>query len=69
MLIAFFAGVISTLFFLTPGKVQLKDLLVEKERDKLVDFDQAADRVEKANDLALFYASKAGRYIKDKINQ
>ncbi len=67
MLLAFFAGAIAMLFLLVPGKVRLEDMLDSKKRCEMADFDYAAGRVEKANELAIFYASKAKRYVEDKI--
>ena len=69
MLLAFFAGAIAMLFWLVPGKVRLEDLLDSKKRCEMADFDQAADKVEEANELALFYAYKVKRYVEDKITR
>ena len=69
MLLAFFAGAISMLFFLTPGKIKLDDLLDDSKRAEMVDFDRAAARTEEARDIALFYAYKAKRYIENSSNK
>ena len=67
MLLAFFAGAITMLFFLSPGEIRMQDLLDREKRTQVADFDQAADRVEKANTLALYYAGRAKQYIKDRL--
>ncbi len=46
LLIAFFAGALCMLLFLAPGKFHLKDLLDSRQRAGIVNFDQAARRVE-----------------------
>jgi len=68
MLLAFFAGAIAMLFVLTPGKVRYRDLFSANERNNMADFDQAADRVEKGHEVALYYARKAKRYAKEQLN-
>ncbi|MCK4627842.1 MAG: hypothetical protein KAT56_02500 [Sedimentisphaerales bacterium] len=68
MLMAFFAGAVTMLFILTPGQVRIKDIFDQQQRSKMIDFNQAADRVERANDLTLFYANRARRYLRDKFS-
>ena len=67
LLIGFFAGIIATLTVLAPGKFNLGDFLDKEKRTHWPDFNQAADRVEQANDMAWFYAAQARKYIKQKI--
>ncbi len=67
LLLAFFAGAICMFLFLTPGKVQYKDVLDPVKRQEMVDFQHAAKRVESMTD---YYAYQAKRYVKDEpINQ
>jgi len=68
MLLAFFVGAIAMLFILAPGQVRLTDLLDQEKRSKVVDFNRAADNVEKASDLTVFYAHRARRYIGEKFS-
>ena len=68
MLLAFFAGAVTMLFILAPGQVRLEDLLDQEKRSEVVDFNRAADRIERASDLTAFYAHRARRYIGDKFS-
>lgn len=67
MLLAFFAGAVTMLFILAPGQVRLTDLLDQEKRAKVVNFNLAADNVEKVSDLTVFYAHCARRYVRDKF--
>jgi len=67
MLLAFFAGAITMLFILAPGQVRIREIFDQKKRSEMIDFNQAADRVERANDLAVFYAHRARQYVRDKF--
>jgi hypothetical protein len=56
-LIAYVAGVLSAIYFLAPGKINSADLLDPSKWSQLVDWDQAAEKVEKkAADIEEFYA-------------
>ena len=68
MLLAFFVGAITMLFILTPGPVRIKDLFDQEKRSEMVDYNHVADGVERAGDLAVFYAHRARRYIGDKFS-
>ncbi len=71
VLVAYFAGAITMLVFLSPGKFKLEDLqnytprniAQPEKRAELVDFNQAARRVEKAGFMADYYARQAKKYI------
>jgi len=67
-LLAFLAGAISMLLLLSPGKLQLQTLFDKDSWAKTPDFEKAAERVENAPDIAVFYACKAKEYVKDKID-
>jgi len=67
MLLAFFAGVLTTLYFLVPGKTG-PTLLVNGDRQ--VQFDQlgqAGDKVEELSDRALAYAYQAKDYLQERM--
>ena len=64
ILIAFFAGVAVTLCVLIPGKVQPGDLLDSAKRTQIADSNRASDKIERAGDLAVFYAAKAKDYVR-----
>jgi hypothetical protein len=68
LLFAFLAGAISMLLLLTPGKLQWQTLFDKDSWAKTPDFEKAAERVENAPDMAVFYACKAKEYVKDKID-
>ncbi len=68
LLISFFAGAITMLVFLSPGQMEvqnIKKLLTQGEKPKVNNFQQTADKVEKVNDMARFYANQAGKYISE----
>ena len=67
-LMVYFAGAISMLVFLTPGKIPLKDLFNRDRLSHLADFDHAADKIENISDLAGLYSSKAYHYISEKTD-
>jgi len=67
MVLAFFAGVLTTLYFLVPGKTG-PTLLVNGDRQ--VQFDQlgqAGDKVEELSDRALAYAYQAKDYLQERM--
>ena len=59
VLLAFFAGVLTTLYFLVPGKYGPTILINGEEQGQLDDLDSACGKIQKVSDLALFYAYKA----------
>ena len=69
LLLAYFAGATSMLFLLVPGEISLPDLREPQRLADKVDFTRAADKVEKAGDLALFYSFKAKQLLREKITQ
>ncbi len=67
MLLAFFAGAISMLIFLTPGDFKIGDLMDPDKRAEIVDFNQAAVRIEQANDDTLYYAYQVREYVNERV--
>ena len=67
--ISFFAGVLVTLYFLIPGKIEPRDLLDSQKRSQLAHFDQAGEKIEQAGDMAVFYACKAGKYVHNNMTE
>ncbi len=66
MVLAFFAGVLATLYFLVPGKYGPTILVNGDEQAQIDDLDSACGKVQKASDLALFYAYKAKDWVHGK---
>jgi len=66
MLLAFFAGVLTTLYFLVPGKNGPTILVNGDEQIQIDDLDSAGGKIQKASDLALFYAYKAKDWVHGK---
>ena len=67
-LLVYFAGAISMLLFLVPGKIKLKDVFDGEKLSAMADFNHAADKVENANDRATYYAHQAWYYLRDKVD-
>lgn len=68
MLIAFFAGVIVTLFFLVPGKTG-PTLLVNGDRQlQIQQLDQASDKIEAFGENILTCAYQAKDYVQNRLN-
>ena len=61
------------LWFVTPGKIDFKNILNPDKLQKSVDFDYAARKVEelpeKVTNLAGFYAIHAQKYVKENFQQ
>ncbi len=67
MVLAFFAGVLTTLYFLVPGKTG-PTLLVNGDRQvQLNQLGQAGDKVEELSDRALAYAYQAKDYLQERM--
>ncbi len=69
MVLAFFAGVLATLYFLVPGKYGPTILVNGDEQGQIGDLDSACGKIQKASDLALFYAYKAKDWVHTKTDQ
>jgi len=69
ILLSFFAGAVAMLLFLAPGELRLSDLCDKGKTAQITDFNQAAQRIERANELAIFYAYKASEAIGQKIRK
>jgi len=68
MVLAFFAGVLTTLYFLVPGKYGPTILVNGDEQGQINDLDKACGKIQKASDLALFYAYKAKDWVHAKTD-
>lgn len=68
-LLAFFAGVLATLYFLVPGKHGPTILVSGDEQGQVDDLDNACGKIQKASDIALFYAYKAKDWVHNKTDQ
>lgn len=67
--VAFFAGVLTCLFFLVPGKTG-PTILVNGDRERQVaDLEQAGEKIENLSDQALGYIYRARDYVSQKMNQ
>ena len=64
LMLAFCAGAISMLLFLTPGDIDYKGLLDKEKRAEMINFDKAVEKVEKIPGLASYYACQAEKYIR-----
>lgn len=69
LLLAYFAGAVSMLFLLVPGEIRLPDLREPHKLAEKVNFTHAADKVEEAGDLAIFYSFKAKQMLKEQITR
>ena len=68
MLLAFFAGVLTTLYFLVPGKHGPTILVNGDEQEQINDLDSACGKIQKASDIALFYTYKAKDWVRAKTD-
>jgi hypothetical protein len=69
MVLAFFAGVLTTLYFLVPGKSG-PTLLVNGDRQvQLGQLGLAGDKVEELSDRAMAYAYQAKDYIQERMQK
>ena len=66
-LVAYFAGALTAVYFLAPGKVSPADLLKPEKWSQLADWDQAGQKVARAGDLTAYYAHRAKDYVHDKF--
>ncbi len=66
LLMAYFAGAISMLLFLTPGKLDIDKLRNSEQRKEIADFEKAAEKIEEMTNEALLHFYHSRRYIKDK---
>ena len=69
MVLAFFAGGLATLYFLVPGKYGPTILVNGDEQAQIDDLDSACGKIQKASDLALFYAYKAKDWVHTKTDK
>ena len=69
MVVAFFAGVLTSLFFLVPGKTGPTILVNGDQARQAADLEQAAEKIEKLSDTALNYVYKAKNYAWQKMNR
>ena len=69
MMVAFFAGALTCLFLLVPGK-KGPTILINGNRDQQVaELDKASRKVENISGQALDYAYKAKNFLHQKISQ
>ena len=66
-LVAYFAGVLTTVYFLAPGRVCPADVLNPAKWSEIADWKRAGDRVTGAADLTVLYAHRAKDYVHDRI--
>jgi len=69
MLLAFFAGVLVTLFLLIPGKTGPTVLVNGSVESQLDDLSVAGVKIEQVGETALVYAYRAKDYLQMKIGQ
>ena len=68
MLIAFFAGVFTTLYLLTPGGVGPTIVASGQEKLQNQQFHNAGETIQNAGDITALYAARAKRYIQGKLD-
>lgn len=68
MILAFFAGVLTTLYLLVPGKYGPTILVNGDEQEQIHDLDSACGKLQKASDVALYYAYQAKNWVSVKSN-
>ncbi len=73
MIVAYCAGAITMLWFVTPGKIDFKNILNQEKLQESVNFDYAAKKVEKlpekVTNMAGFYAVHAQKYVKENFQR
>ncbi|KPK75613.1 MAG: hypothetical protein AMJ79_10635 [Phycisphaerae bacterium SM23_30] len=69
MAVAFFAGVLASLFFLVPGKTGPTILVNGDRTQQVADLGQAGEKIEKFSDAALGYAYQAKEYVCQKLSK
>jgi hypothetical protein len=69
MLLAFFAGVLVTLFLLVPGKTGPTLLVNGDCSAQTADIARAGDRIERLGDQAMVLAYRAKDYLQQRNNQ
>ena len=67
-LIAFFAGVFTTLYLLAPGKVGPTILASGQEALQNQQFQNAGESIQNAGEITTLYAARAKRYIQEKLD-
>ena len=67
ILIAYFAGVLTTVYFLAPGPVCPADVINPAKWSEIADWKRAGDRVTNAADLTTLYAQRAKEYVHNRI--
>ena len=69
MTVAFFAGVLTSLFFLVPGKTG-PTILINGDQDRqIADLENAGQRLEDLSDRTLDSVYRAKDYLAQRINQ
>jgi hypothetical protein len=67
MTVAFFAGVLTSLFFLVPGKTG-PTILINGDQDRqITDLENAGRKFEHLSDQALEFVYKAKEYLAEKV--
>jgi len=67
--VTFFAGFLTCLFLLVPGKNGPTMLVNGDHAQQIADLDQAGDKIEKWSDTALIYAYRAKEYLHRKVTE
>jgi len=69
MTVAFFVGVLTSLFFLVPGKSG-PTILINGDQDRqIADLENAGHKLEDLSDRTLDYVYRAKDYLAQRINQ
>jgi len=66
LFLAFFAGVLATVYFLVPGRTGPTVLVYDQREMQVADISRAGDRVSQWGRDALGYAGRAKEYLKEK---
>jgi hypothetical protein len=69
LVLAFFAGVLTTLYFLVPGKTGPTLLVNGSEQVQFTQLGEAGEKVEELSDRALYYAYQAKNYFQESIRK
>jgi hypothetical protein len=67
MAVAFFAGVLTSLFFLVPGKTGPTILVNGDQERQMADLGQAGEKIENWSDQALSYVYRTKGFIAGKL--
>ena len=69
ILVAFFAGIIVSVYLLVPGKVGPTVLVSGDRQLQSQQLDQAGEKIERAGAASVLYALRAKDYIKSKLDK